>query len=135
MSTFLVEQAERHHRMIADLKQQCCALIEDVCHKAEILENIAAEPWESPSENPPPKDGAWILAVFKHKFHPDGLPVVVKWGKWELKYEVLPDGTEIPTDEIIEGWTLAGGFPGDMVTGEPVAWAWINMPNRRLETT
>jgi len=46
--------------------------------KAEILENTAAEPWEMPSENPPPKDGTWILAVFEHKFHPNGLPVVVK---------------------------------------------------------
>jgi len=36
----------------------------------------------------------------------------------------MPDGTEIPTDEIIEGWTVVGGFPGDMVTGEPVM-RWI----------
>jgi len=130
MSTSLMKQAENDRRIIADLELQCYALIEELWHKENVLKNVAAEPWQSPSKNPPPKDGTWILAVFGHELHPDGLPVVVKWGKWELKYEVLPDGTEIPTDEIIEGWTLADGFPGDMVTGEPVAWAWINMPSQ-----
>lgn len=128
MSTFIVEMGNHHRRMIEDLKQQCCALIEDVCHKAEILENIAAEPWELAKDHPPPKDGSWILGIFKHEYHPGGLPVVVRWREYEIGGENLPDGTQLPDDDVCRGWALAGGYPCDQVCGEPIVWSMINVP-------
>lgn len=125
MSTFIVEVGNHYRRMIEDLKQQCCALIEDVCHKAQILENIAAEPWELTKKVPPPKDGQSILAIFKRG---DG-PIVVSWQQWEVGGETLSDNTQLPDDEVEEGWLMPDTtYPGIQIMGEPVAWAMINAP-------
>jgi len=126
MSTFIVEMGNNYRRMINELKQQCCALIEDVCHKAEILENIAAEPWELSKDKEPPRDGTSILAIFKRG---DG-PIVVSWQQWEVGGETLSDGQQFPDDEVEEGWVMPDmSFPGIQVMGTPVAWAMINVPN------
>jgi hypothetical protein len=82
---------------------------------------MAAGAWQ---DGPAPKDGSWILGLFR------GLPYVVAYDSWEVggDEESPPDGTE-------EGWCLAGDRMQVMDQDEPYKWARIIHPNRHMQAS
>jgi hypothetical protein len=84
----------------------------------EVAENIAAV-WQS---GPAPKDGSWILGMFK------GYPFVVYWDSWQTGEDVPGEGVYLEGEE--SGWCIAqdGGLLD--IDGDPDKWARIIPPDK-----
>lgn len=84
----------------------------------EVADNVAAV-WQ---HGPAPKDGSWILGMFK------GFPFVVYWASWQTGEDVPGEGVYLEGEE--SGWCTAQDDSLLDVDGDPDNWARIIPPDK-----